>query len=143
MANRSTFRENPGAYAGGARSLEIFAYGYPIGKSGPACRRGPVDPLLLYHKSGRLSIGIFNKKIAQLRAIFGNHFVHFVEGQMLVATPTSHVSTLADVTIGTNAGLWSVYCIMWIADTVRTNATLTSHKLSPPVCLSIRCSTVR
>ena len=70
MANRSAFRENPGAYAGGARSLEIFAYGYPIGKSGRLLRERPVDPLLLYHIRASLSIGKTAQKNCPLSGQF-------------------------------------------------------------------------
>ena len=55
------FTGKPGAYE---KSLEVFEklhMGCPVGKSGPACRRGPVDPLPLYHIEASLSIG----KIAQ------------------------------------------------------------------------------
>ena len=61
-AGASHFTGKSGAYE---KSLEVFGklhMGCAIGKTGPACRRGPAGPLLLYHIEAGLSIGNLHKK---------------------------------------------------------------------------------
>lgn len=60
MAYRSAlqgFTGKSGAYEKSLEVSEILHMGCAIGKTGLACRRRPVDPLLLYHIEASLSIG--------------------------------------------------------------------------------------
>ena len=59
--------------------------GCAIGKSGLACRRRPVDPLLLYHMKARLSIGKLHKKSGQI--FLPENFSHNLRNHHLHPTP--------------------------------------------------------